>query len=265
MSLKKDALYSARWALTRAIDENNYGSILDKASDYITQAKAYDLTEDVLPEEKERPNDPLGLKKYTLPIMKELPSDIRFDNQGNYRTGSGRAKGLVVHYTVSGDSPIGVARYMASKGLGCLTMGHDGVIWYPKNWDWNKQWDDHAGKSEWKGVTSLSRYCYGLEMCNWGKLNDVTKPKANHVRNVPKDKDNMKAGDYESFTYEQEVSLKNFILWQLDTNPDFDIEWVVGHDEIAPARKSDPGGSLTVTMPELREKIKELAQLETHS
>ncbi len=51
----------------------------------------------------------------------------------------------------------------------------------------------------------------------------------------------------------------NFCLWQLKVNPEFKVDWIMGHDEVAIplGRKSDPGGCLSVTMPEFREIIKE--------
>ena len=205
-------------------------------------------------EEPERPSEPITGNGYTIPTIKELPSDIRFDNQGNYRTPTGFAKGLIVHYTVGWRTPqgaINTARYLASKGLGCLVMDEEGTIWVPQNWNWQKQWDDNAGVSSWRGVSSISRYCYGMEICCWGKLSDKSKPHAGTTR-ISGAKDNIKAGEYEAYTPEQEESLINFCLWQLDTNPEFSIDWIVGHDEIAPTRKSDPGASLSLTMPAFR-------------
>ena len=52
------------------------------------------------------------------------------------------------------------------------------------------------------------------------------------------------------------TTLMNMIRYMKAVCPDFDVEWVVGHDEIAPSRKSDPGASLSMTMPELRKIFK---------
>lgn len=205
----------------------------------------------------ERPDEPIGKKPYVVPDIRPLPNDIQFDNQGAYRTPSGYAKGVVVHFTVSGRSPTSahaVARYMASKGLGCPVVDEFGTIWVPKNWDYMRQWDDHAGKSTWKGLTSMSRYLMGLEFCCWGNgakgkgLSDTaTRTKKYH---------NQTPGTYQRFTQAQENTLINFVLWQLDVNPEFELDFVVGHDEISPGRKPDPGYSLSMSMPDFRDYIK---------
>jgi len=42
----------------------------------------------------------------------------------------------------------------------------------------------------------------------------------------------------------------------MDVNPEFRADWVAGHDEVSPGRKSDPGGSLSMTMPQFRYMLK---------
>jgi hypothetical protein len=108
----------------------------------------------------------------------------------------------------------------------------------------------------------------GLEMCNGGKLtNGKTwfnyQPPANRTRTVL-DRDNMLAGTYMTFTPEQEAELIEFCLWLKATYPDsFSFDRVIGHDsamtEIGKhGRKTDPGGSLSMTIPELQELLKKI-------
>jgi N-acetylmuramoyl-L-alanine amidase len=261
---KKDHLFTARWALTKAIDTNDFGSILDFAVDEIAQAKADSITQDI--DEPERPNttpkDIEDREKYIIPEIVTVPG-VRFKERGPYKTKTGQAMGLVVHYTVSGrtkNSAKAVLNSLAKRNLGCMVMDEDGVIYVPEKFDLKNDVAYHAGTSSWKGKSGISFYCMGMEICCWGKLDKTTKKyvDARDIR-TSKGEDNIKSGEYQKYvTPAQEEALLNFILWQLDTNPEFKIEWVVGHDEVAPSRKSDPGASLSKSMPKYREMLKNL-------
>ena len=75
------------------------------------------------------------------------------------------------------------------------------------------------------------------------------------VRKV-KARDNMVAGYYQAFTSEQEKALVDLCLYLDSTYESFSLDNVLGHDEVAPGRKNDPGGSLSMTMPEFRQFLK---------
>jgi lysozyme family protein len=46
------------------------------------------------------------------------------------------------------------------------------------------------------------------------------------------------------------------LLWLKGNQPDvFQFEFVLGHDEVSPGRKNDPGGALSVTLPQFRERL----------
>lgn len=212
-------------------------------------------TLDVEEVEPDRPSQTIGYDKPDLVVVK----GVRFKTQGNYRTPSGNAKGLVVHYTVSGSSETsarGVLKYLANRGLGCMVMDRNGTIYLAENVDLDKTVAWHAGTSGWKGVSGISRYCMGMEICSWGRLDHTTKPRVFSSIRSSGNVDNIRSGEYESYTAEQEKALTDFILWQLDVNPEFDLDWVVGHDEIAPNRKTDPGASLSMSMPAYRKWLK---------
>ena len=252
----EEKLYTARWHLQKAIENNDYGKVLDQAVDLIAEAKALSVTS-----EPDRPSQGPVLvevssnKNYTIPKIEVVPG-VRYKSPGKFRTKSGRNKGLVVHYTVSGRSPknaVGVVNYLAKEGLGCMVMDENGTIYIPQGFDIDETVAYHAGKSEWKGQTSISMLCAGMEICCMGKDSKVGPYRSSEG------KANIKKGKYQAYTEAQEKALINYCLWQLDVNPEFSIDWIVGHDEIAPSRKSDPGASLSMTMPEFREKIKKLA------
>lgn len=203
--------------------------------------------------------------KYEFPEIVDV--DINIKTQGNYRTNSGQARGLVVHFTAGRfdkgkESALNTMRWLGKSGLGCLVMDTNGNIYKSKDQDLDQvAW--HAGKSSWKGKSGISRYCIGMEICCAGKLDVDNKSwyglqiPTNQARVVDK-KDNVQAGHYHKYTVAQEEALFNFCKWQMQVNPDFDVDWVVGHDEIAPRRKNDPGGSFSMTMPEFREQLKSL-------
>ncbi len=205
---------------------------------------------------------------YAVPAF--LPVPVKVETHGNYLTDNGQARGLVVHYTAGrfrngGEDAANTLSDLAKRGFGCLVMDVNGVIYKADNQKIDEiAW--HAGKSGWLGATGLSRYCFGMEICNagrlsqdkdtWGQANWGEKIAKKDVRTVTEHA-NQRAGLYHQFTKAQERSLINFILWQLDTNPDFDLDWVIGHDECAPERKTDPGGSLSMTMPAFRTMLKQ--------
>jgi len=220
-------------------------------------------------------------KPYEVPQIVEV--EVEAKTHGKYLTESGKAQGLVVHFTAGryekgAKSAKNTLQYLAKKGLCCLVMDVNGVVYKAKSQDLDEiGW--HAGESEFKDKKGMSRYLLGMEICNAGKLiekegkffpwwsfsEEKLLPDQEPIHSVNRidfQSSNQKPGVYHKFTWAQEQSLINFILWQLDVNPEFKISHVVGHDEIAPGRKNDPGGSLSMTMPEFRnmiyEKSKEL-------
>ena len=75
----------------------------------------------------------------------------------------------------------------------------------------------HAGKSSWKGFKSLNKYSIGIEIQNSGHDND-----------------------YENFTKKQIISIKKllmFLIKKYNVSP----KNVLGHSDISPDRKKDPG------------------------
>ena len=75
----------------------------------------------------------------------------------------------------------------------------------------------HAGKSSWKGLKSLNRYSIGIEIQNSGHDNK-----------------------YEDFSKKQITSTKKllkYLIYKYKVN----LENILGHSDIAPDRKKDPG------------------------
>jgi hypothetical protein len=229
-------------------------SVVKEAEDIINKYEAVNATEPEVNLVSMKPPQvrPSNRYKITKPIIIPVKG-AKYKSPGKFSTTSGNCKGAVVHYTVSGrsqTSAIGVVRYMAFKGYGCLVMDENGNLYGPDNYNYRRDVVYHSGASSYKGFSGMSTYCVGLEICNWGT--DGKKMGAKDLRTVTR-KDNMFAGTYQKYTDAQEKSIINFLLWEKSENPEFDFNWVVGHDTIATplGRKTDPGGSLSTTIPDL--------------
>ena len=165
----------------------------------------------------------------------------------------GYPEGAVVHWTSGhyGTHDLNTPSYVY------FLIDHDGKVYQNFPLD---EWGHHAGASKHNGRSSVSRYYVGIEITCAGKLDKNRKSwfgktyPENETRTVPK-KDNMAAGIYHKYTEAQEESLIELLHWLERNNPKvFMLRNVVGHDEAAvpTGRKNDPGGSLSMTMPELR-------------
>jgi hypothetical protein len=182
---------------------------------------------------------------------------------GYYR--KGYPEGAVVHFTAGrhGTGAISTAR---KNGYCYFLIDQDGTIY--QNFDLNR-WGSHAGQSKWPSLgESVSKYLVGIEITSGGKLKkqtdgqyktwfDVTIP-TEKVR-CSDGKDNIEKGCYEKFTDKQEESLISLLSWLYKNNPDvFKLDLVLGHDSVCypKGRKNDPGGSLSMTIPELQHLLK---------
>lgn len=149
-----------------------------------------------------------------------------------------------------------MVQYLESKKFGCMVMDEHGVIYIPEGFDVLTEWGSHSGVSKWKGISNVSDRFAGMEICCWGIGSSVGP-----FREVKTAEGYIVAGKYQQYTAAQEQSLINFILWAKTKNEEFDLDYVVGHDELRKEAgklgdKQDPGGSLSVTMPAFRDLIK---------
>lgn len=250
----RDLLFSARWAVSA--DKKDFAfEKLTSALEHIGALKSE-------VQKVDRPSDPMPelfnmVREPKFVVVK----GVKYKDLGNYKTSGGYFDGLVVHYTVSNRSKasaIGNVKYLASKGFGCMVMDEDGTIYIPEDFDVLKDWGQHAGVSRWDGSSYVSSRFAGMEICCWGRGSKVGPFRESNGQ------DNIISGKYQTFTDAQEDELINFCLWALTVNPMFrsanilSMENVVGHDEVRAAAgkkgdKTDPGASLSMTMPKFRE------------
>lgn len=188
--------------------------------------------------------------------------------RGSYR--KGYPEGAIVHFTAgrygTQDMDSGIA-----SGYAYLLIDDKGNVYQANPLS---RWGYHAGDSSWAGLGSgVSEHLVGIEMTSAGKLTRVgdkfqTWFKVNLLESevrFAKAKDNIKEGYYQKYTEAQEEALIKLLLWLKENNPDvFSFDLILGHDEVAPKRKNDPGGALSCTMPEFRVKLKKMYAEKTH-
>jgi N-acetylmuramoyl-L-alanine amidase len=105
----------------------------------------------------------------------------------------------------------------------------------------------HAGTSEYKGLVGLNAYTIGIELDNFGRLNQTAdggwityfgrKVDPSEVL-VATHKHGGKASGWHIYTEAQLDSLEELGLALFDF---YDLEDAIGHEDIAVGRKSDPG------------------------
>ncbi len=185
---------------------------------------------------------------------------------GNYR--NGHPEGAIVHFTAGALNGDNAVKYGVNQNSYCYyVIGPDGTVY--QNFPLNR-WGYHAGKSSYPGLGSgVSTKLVGIEVVCAGRVtkqSDGTyKPWFNlklsedQVRKVSS-RQNVKGGTYHKYTDAQETALVELLQWLKSNAPDiFSFENVLGHDEVAPSRKDDPGGSLSISMPEFRRYLKKSA------
>jgi N-acetyl-anhydromuramyl-L-alanine amidase AmpD len=131
------------------------------------------------------------------------------------------------------------------------------------------RYGSHAGGSHWAPVGyNVSSSLVGINVECAGRLiadghgayrtawGTPVRPEVVRVVRAPDG--NRAPGAYLRFTAAQEEALVALLLWLKANNPAvFDLQCVAGHDEVSPGRQLDPGGSLSVTMPEFRRLLEE--------
>lgn len=149
---------------------------------------------------------------------------------------------LVIHFTAgaSAESSIDWWKQPAAKGASAhVIIDRDGTIFQCRPFNVTA---GHAGVSHWRdretGVEyrSLNNNSIGIELANGGdsfptKFSSLPPTRAKHRNGGPEK-------DWETFTPEQ-LAAAEAVCKAIKAR--YNIDDVLGHDEIAPHRKSDPG------------------------
>lgn len=159
---------------------------------------------------------------------------------------SGLPDTLVIHYT-GGSSAESSVRHLCkktAKASAHLVIGRDGKLFQLAPFN-IVTW--HAGRSSWKGRDGLNKYSIGIELDNAGELSDNGNGKFISWFNRVYASDEVFSGIQRNRTtasfwhaYTEEQLEKTFDVCELICEH-YNIKEIVGHEEIAPARKLDPG------------------------
>ncbi|PCJ96708.1 MAG: hypothetical protein COA52_00440 [Hyphomicrobiales bacterium] len=173
--------------------------------------------------------------------------------------GTNTKKFIVVHYTAGTSYKSDVRVLSSAKAqVSChLVVGPSGKITQVGDFD-DVLW--HAGKSKWRGLHGLNRHSIGIEVTCPGPVEYVGKDSSNRrifktwsghklVEGVSPwgfvKKQHRNGGRtkwWATFTLKQNEVLAELIPLIVDM---YGVTEVVGHDDIAPTRKQDPGPSMS--------------------
>lgn len=194
--------------------------------------------------EPERANSYTGF--YPKGEIVEIGMPVRWNND---------PKGLIVHYTAGWSNTeqksINTLRGGKKNGYTYWTMSESGTVYM----------DTKATEHGYHCGTYHHRDHLGIEINNGGKLDSNKKtwfkyaPPEDRIRYA--DYEGQEKGFYMTYTKEQEQSLIDLCYWLKDTYPSFSFDNVLGHDEVARGRKNDPGGSLSMSMKDFRQFLKD--------
>lgn len=160
--------------------------------------------------------------------------------------GAVKPRFLIMHYT-AGTSASGAVSWLTNpkaKASAHLVIGRDGAVTQLVGFD-TVAW--HAGKSSWQGLVGINSWSIGIELVNAGKLNRNGAGKwVNWAENVVPDDQVITA------THKHETSpvgWQTYPLAQLEAaieigralHAAYEFDDVLGHDDISPKRKVDPG------------------------
>ncbi len=152
---------------------------------------------------------------------------------------------IVIHYTAGAslESSVDTLRDPEVQASAHIVVGRDGRI--KQLIPFNKiAW--HAGVSEWEGRTYLNRYAIGIEIDNAGRLNKVgDQYQAWWGGFIPADevfqgvhRNESEPSFWQAYT-EKQISIVLSLCRLLKST--YNIDLILGHEEIAPGRKTDPG------------------------
>lgn len=150
----------------------------------------------------------------------------------------GTRRFLVIHFTsgATAKSSIEFWRSPEAKGASAhIVIDRDGTIYQCRPFN---RTCGHAGKSSWKGFLGLNSCSIGIELANAGDDPALTKRWSNLPPVNARHKNGGPLCPWEAYTPEQLASCEAVSKAVVAR---YHLDDVVGHDDIAPARKVDPG------------------------
>lgn len=159
---------------------------------------------------------------------------------------------LVMHYTAVTKAAGSISWFMDknAEASAHLLIDRDGSITQFAPFD-TITW--HAGKSQLNGLSGLNQYSIGIELVNGGRLKKVDNqfvcPVDQKIVNsndvvFAKHKNETEPNFWHNYTTQQIEVATEVAALLVKT---YGLKDVVGHDDIAPFRKSDPGPAFAMT------------------
>lgn len=153
---------------------------------------------------------------------------------------------LVIHYTATVGSAAGVIDYFKTdKASAHLVVDTEGKITQMVEFNITAA---HAGKSVWNGRPSCNGYSIGIEIVNPGPLFkvdagfiDTTEKKRPYAGQVVEARHKSGVLPYRYWAVYPEAQLRAVTEAAKAICSTYGITAILGHDDIAPGRKIDPG------------------------
>ncbi|AMR32703.1 hypothetical protein A0256_15370 [Mucilaginibacter sp. PAMC 26640] len=153
---------------------------------------------------------------------------------------------LIMHYSAATTTESTLSWFPSpvAKASAHLLIGRDGAItqFVPFN---RVAW--HAGKSQWKGLVGMNQFAIGIELVNGGRLAksgdkwfcpvDMQKVAGDNVIIATHKNETQPAAWQDYTSIQMEVATE---IGALLTST-YKLKDVLGHEDISPIRKSDPG------------------------
>lgn len=158
--------------------------------------------------------------------------------------GSGLPDTVIIHYTAGPYKPaLNTLTNPRVRASAHVIVDRDGSITQLVPFD-TEAW--HAGSSKWGNRTGLNKYSLGIEIVNSGPLTksgnvfrswfgSAYNP-TDVIKGVHRNESEPKY--WHVYTEEQIMAVTDLCRLYMD---EYDIKHILGHEEIAPGRKTDPG------------------------
>ena len=178
-------------------------------------------------------------------LYNEDGSPVPYVRSPNYHGNTANHEYLVMHFTAGRDarSSINWLTDARARASAHLVIGRDGTITQLVPFD-KKAW--HAGISAWGDRVGLNAYSIGIELDNAGKLRRrgeiwetwFGRPVPDDEVIVATHKNESEPAGWHAYTESQLATAMEAALTLVGKYRLLDV---VGHDDIAPGRKTDPG------------------------
>lgn len=185
------------------------------------------------------------LLKNDTSSIEYLTAQTEVKNNKTYEQSGGVLDSLIIHYT-AGRNALSSAKFLARKDVKAsahLVIGRAGEVYQLVPFD-KVSW--HAGKSKYGGRIGYNKYSIGIELDNAGPLNKVGSQyqawfgkkylESDVVKAVHR---NERTARYWHTYTERQLEVLAQIVELLVK--EYDLKQILGHEEISPGRKQDPG------------------------